>query len=59
MKRLVIARRVLFTEKAEGCLSAKRLRHFKCRACGARLYDDDAMHRIQSERAKHTLAHAV
>jgi hypothetical protein len=41
------------------CLSVKRLRHFKCRACGARLYDDDAMHRIQSERAKHALAHAV
>lgn len=40
-------------------LSVKRLRHFRCRACGARLYDDDAMHRIQRERAKHTLAHAV
>ena len=40
-------------------LSVKRLRHFKCRTCGARLFDDDAMHRIQSERAEGILAHAV
>jgi len=31
--------------------SVRRLRHFKCQACGARFFDDDAMHRIQSERA--------
>jgi len=32
-------------------LCVRRLRHFKCQACGARFFDDDAMHRIQSERA--------
>jgi predicted RNA-binding Zn-ribbon protein involved in translation (DUF1610 family) len=40
-------------------LSVRLLRFFKCRACGAKLFDDDAMHRIQSERATHALAHAV
>ena len=49
---------------AEGCrlddgLILKSLRHLKCRACGARFFDDEAMHRIQAERAKHVLAHAV
>jgi DNA-directed RNA polymerase subunit RPC12/RpoP len=33
--------------------SIKRLRHFRCRSCGARLFDDAAMHRIQQERAEH------
>ena len=36
-----------------------RLRHFKCQACGARFFDDDAMHRIQSERAAQGVARAV
>ena len=40
-------------------LSVKHLRHFRCRACGARFFDDEAMHRIQTERAKQSLAHAV
>jgi len=40
-------------------LSIKRLRFFKCRACGAKLFDDAAVHRIQSERAGHALANAV
>jgi hypothetical protein len=31
-------------------LMVKRLRHYKCRACGERLFDDDAMHRIQQQR---------
>jgi transposase-like protein len=49
---------------AEDCrldygLSIRRLRHFKCHACGARFFDDDAMHRIQSERAGQGIAHAV
>jgi transcription elongation factor Elf1 len=34
-------------------LAVKRLRHYKCGACGARLFDDAAMHRIQQERAEH------
>ena len=93
IKRLVVARHVVFTEKAETEMVAdsltpelvyesilnapaifkilrsrnprtktchladgvtiKRLRHYKCRACGARLFDDAAIHRIQQERAEH------
>ena len=45
----------------EGCrladgLMVRGLRHHRCRACGERLFDDDAMHRIQGERAKPSLA---
>jgi DNA-directed RNA polymerase subunit RPC12/RpoP len=32
-------------------LTVKKLRHYKCRSCGARLFDDAAMHRIQQERS--------
>lgn len=39
-------------------LQVRRLRHLKCGACGARFFDDEAMHRIQAERAKLSLAHA-
>ena len=39
-----------------GGVTVKKLRHYKCRACGARLFDDDAMHRIGQERAEHPLA---
>jgi hypothetical protein len=28
-----------------------RLRYLQCRSCGARFFDDDAMHAIQSARA--------
>jgi hypothetical protein len=45
--------------RAEDGLTVRRLRHFKCGACGARFFDDAAMHRIQSERAKLSLAHVV
>ncbi len=34
-----------------GGLTVKKLRHYRCRSCGARLFDDAAMHRIQRERA--------
>jgi hypothetical protein len=34
----------------------KRLRHYKCRSCGARLFDDAAMHRIQQEHTGHPMA---
>src|ERR1035437_619107 len=52
---------VRMTRVAENCrgeegLTVRRLRHFKCLACGARFFDDDAMHRIQSERSRLTLA---
>jgi hypothetical protein len=37
-------------------LTVKRLRHYKCRSCGARLFDDAAIHRIQQERAERPMA---
>jgi hypothetical protein len=37
----------------------KRLQHFKCRACGATLFDDEAMHKIQAQRARHPVVLAV
>lgn len=40
-------------------LVVKRLRHLKCRSCGARFFDDDAMHRIQSLRADKAVAQGV
>lgn len=51
------------TQVTEACrlddgLIVKNLRHFRCRACGARFFDDEAIHRIQNERAKRPLAHA-
>jgi len=39
-------------------LAVRRLRHFKCQACGAHLFDDDAMRRIQAEREKQRLSQA-
>ena len=37
-------------------LIVKRLRHYRCRSCGARFFDDAAMHRIQQQRAAARLA---
>jgi hypothetical protein len=37
-------------------LTVKRLRHYRCRSCGARFFDDAAMHRIQEQRAAARLA---
>lgn len=47
------------TCRLENGLTVKRLRHFKCRSCGARFFDDDAMRRIQAEREKQGAANAV
>jgi hypothetical protein len=33
-------------------LTVKRLRHYRCRSCGGRFFDDAAMHRIQQQRAE-------
>ena len=33
-------------------LTVKRLRHYHCGSCSARFFDDDAMHRIQAQRAE-------
>ncbi len=51
--------RVVENCRLDDGVSVKRLPHFKCRACGARFFDDGAMHRIQAERAKQQVAHAV
>ena len=37
-------------------LAVKRLRHYRCRSCGARFFDDAAMHRIQQQRAQSSVA---
>jgi len=51
--------RTVETCRLEDGLTVKRLRHFKCGSCDARFFDDDAMHRIQAEREKRSVAHAV
>ena len=43
------------TRTTEDCrlddgLTVKQLPHFKCSSCGARFFDNDAMHRIQEAR---------
>lgn len=43
--------RVVETCHLENGLAVKRLRHFKCAACGARFFDDEAMHAIQAARS--------
>lgn len=43
--------RTVETCRLEDGLTIKRLRHYKCQSCGARFFDDEAMHRIQFQRA--------
>ena len=43
--------RVVETCRLEDGLTVKKLAHYKCRSCGSRFFDDDAMHRIQTVRA--------
>lgn len=45
--------RVVETCKLEDGLVVRKLAHYKCRSCGSRFFDDDAMHRIQTARASH------
>ena len=42
---------VVETCRLKDGLTVKRLSHYKCPSCGARFFDDDAMHRIQDARA--------
>jgi transposase-like protein len=42
---------VVETCRLEDGLTVKKLAHYKCRSCGSRFFDDDAMHRIQTVRA--------
>ena len=45
--------------RTEDGLILRRLRHLKCSACGARFFDDEAIHRIQRERAKRSVTHTL
>ena len=51
--------RVVENCRLEDGLLVRRLRHFRCRACGTRFFDSDAMHCIQALRAGQAVAHAV
>ena len=51
--------RVVENCRLDSGISVKRLQHLKCRACGARFFDDEAVHRIQAERAKRQVVHMV
>jgi len=46
--------RVVETCHLEGGLTVPRLGHLKCAACGARFFDDEAMHAIQGARSAAT-----
>ena len=48
---------IQLSRTVENCLlgdgvTVKNLRHYKCNSCGARFFDDDAMHHIQTVREK-------
>jgi hypothetical protein len=45
--------RVVETVRLADGLTVKKLAHYKCRSCGSRFFDDDAMHDIQAARAPH------
>lgn len=45
--------RVVETCRLADGLTVKKLAHFKCRSCGSRFFDDDAMHGIQATRVSH------
>jgi len=52
------------THRVEDCrlddgLTVKRLGHYKCESCGARFFDDDAMHGIQVARAARSRSESV
>lgn len=44
---------VVETCRLEDGLTVRNLVHYKCRACGSRFFDDDAMHRIRTARVSH------
>jgi transposase-like protein len=43
--------RSVATCRLEDGFIVKGLRHYKCQSCDARFFDDEAIHRIQTERA--------
>jgi predicted RNA-binding Zn-ribbon protein involved in translation (DUF1610 family) len=46
--------RVVETCRLTDGLTVKKLGHYKCRSCGSRFFDNDAMHEIQAARASHS-----
>jgi transposase-like protein len=42
--------RVVETVRLADGLTVKKLAHYRCRSCGSRFFDDDAMHAIQGAR---------
>jgi len=42
--------RVVETARLADGLVVKKLAHYKCRSCGSRFFDDDAMRAIQAAR---------
>lgn len=42
---------VIETCRLEDGFTLSKLPHYKCQSCGARFFDDAAMHQIQKERA--------
>lgn len=48
-------RRVVQTCDLTDGLHIKRLAHYRCSACGARFFDDAAMHMIQAARREPAL----
>lgn len=44
---------VVETYKLKDGPVVKKLAHYKCQACGARFFDDSAIHRIQDARISH------
>jgi len=50
--------RVVETCHLEDGVTVKRLGHYKCQACGARFFDDEAMHAIQAARSATAKANA-
>mgnify|MGYP001602743269 CR=1 FL=1 len=49
--------RIIENCRLEDGLLVNRLRHFKCRSCGARFFDDTAMQHIRAEREKQLAPH--
>ena len=44
--------RVVETCRLEDGVEVKHLDHYKCQACGARFFDDQAIHAIRAKRAR-------
>jgi transposase-like protein len=41
---------IVETLRIENGLRVENLRYYRCRSCGSRFYDDEAIHRIQAAR---------